>query len=171
MSVHVRPPLLLAVMSTAVLALSGCSLPGDSDDTTRNESGEIEEGGELGVFSFTVGDCFNQGGATEDGAMPQVEAVEGVPCAEPHDAQVFHLFDVTDAEEFPGEESLQVTSEEGCLAEFEAFVGAAYEESVLYSSSFTPTAGSWAQGDREVVCLLVGENGEKLTQDHRDSGA
>jgi Septum formation len=169
-SARVRLALLVASVSIAV-ALSGCSLVGEADETVRNESGEIEEGGDLGVFAFTIGDCFNnpeEVAATGD--TEGVSAVEGVPCEEPHDAQVYHLFDVPEADEFPGEEALETAGEEGCLAEFQAFVGVPYEESILFSRSLTPSADTWGDGDREIVCLLVEQNGEKLTEDHQGSG-
>ena len=53
------------------------------DDTVRGDSGEIIEGGGLGVFVMQDGDCFN----LPDG--DSVVSIEGVPCGDPHDAEVF----------------------------------------------------------------------------------
>ena len=44
-------------MTIAVaLAVASC---GDLDTTTRDDSGEIVEGGEIGVFAVQEGDCIS----------------------------------------------------------------------------------------------------------------
>ena len=59
------------------------------DDETVRDGGEIVEAGGLGVFRMAAGDCVN----FPDGDFEQVEAVEGIPCADPHDAEVYALVD------------------------------------------------------------------------------
>jgi hypothetical protein len=50
-----------------------------------------------------------------------------------------------------------------CVAEFEAYVGLSYVESELNVFPITPTEGSWATGDREIVCALYNLDLSKLT--------
>ena len=106
------------------------------------------------AFDLDVGECFNQ---PESGsAVGEVELVE---CDEPHDFEVFHLVDVEDGE-FPGESAVNEFADVACAAAFEGYVGRDYQSSGLYVSYLHPTAASWAEGDREVVCLLRMDNGQ-----------
>ena len=50
-----------------------------------------------------------------------------------------------------------------CIPEFATFVGLAYEESALDYWPMYPTAGSWENGDREVLCIAWDPSGAKLT--------
>src|SRR3990172_11626 len=52
---------------------------------------------------------------------------------------------------------------ERCVGEFEGFVGLSYEQSDLDLFPITPTAESWAQGDRVVYCALYALDLSKLT--------
>lgn len=94
----------------------------------------------------------------------------GVPCEEAHDAQVFALFAV-DGEAFPGDDAMKAEGETGCASRFESFVAKSYEDSIYYINTVRPTELSWERGDREVICLVVPEDGSpKLTQDLRGAG-
>lgn len=125
----------------------------------RDDSGAITEEGNVDVFTLKVGDCFS----TEE--TDEVSDVGGIPCSEPHDSEVFALinYDADSSAEWPGQEAIDAFSDEGCTAEFEGFIGLPYAESKYYISYLQPTEGSWENGDREVVCLVVGEDGEKIT--------
>jgi len=125
----------------------------------RDDTGAITEEGELDVFALKVGDCFSTD------ATDEVSDVGGTPCSEPHDSEVFALadFDADSSAEWPGQEAIDTFSDESCTAEFEGFIGLPYAESKYYISYLQPTEESWANGDREVVCLVVGEDGEKIT--------
>jgi hypothetical protein len=83
---------LLLVVLTLILAACG--------GAARDDTGTITEGGELDVFSLSVGDCF--GSTTEDA----VASVEAVPCSEPHESEVFALadYDADASAEWPGQE-------------------------------------------------------------------
>jgi hypothetical protein len=112
-----------------------------------------------------VGSCF------DDQALDatEVTSVPIVDCAEPHDNEVYLLFDVTDTI-FPGEDGLMEAAADGCFEEFESFVGLEYSQSILDYSWFTPTAQSWEEGDREVICYLYDLDLKKLTGTMAGSG-
>ena len=50
-----------------------------------------------------------------------------------------------------------------CIAEFADFVGLGYPDSDLDVFPITPTAESWADGDRVVLCALFALDLSKLT--------
>jgi len=109
------------------------------------------------VFSLEVGTCFDDTDETEVSSVPLVD------CAEPHDNEVFAVFDYTETDTFPGAEAMNQAAHELCVAEFEAFVGLGYLESELNVFPITPTEGSWDDGDREIVCALYNVDLSKLT--------
>jgi hypothetical protein len=94
--------------------------------------------------------------------------VAGVPCAKPHDNEVYAVFDVAE-QTFPGE-ALAGIAHEGCLARFEGFVGNDYESSSLDIATLYPSAESWClQNDREVVCAVYVLEAKKLTGSVRNT--
>jgi hypothetical protein len=104
-----------------------------------------------------VGDCFN-GGSLEDipdsGAQGEVtSAPEVVPCSEPHQAEVFHIFTLEE-DEFPGVAQIDDRVAE-CLPVFRAYVGRPYQRSTLEVTSYFPNSQSWLAGDRRFICTLI----------------
>lgn len=129
------------------------------DNTTRNESGDIVESGGLGVLAINVGDCFQ----LPDAEL--VESVEGVPCAEPHDAQVYAEFDLP-AGAFPGQTAVDEQGSRGCYDRWQASVGTIYEEdTVLDFTFFTPQEDGWNAGDHEIMCAIVRIDGAQMFGD------
>jgi hypothetical protein len=112
--------------------------------------------GSASVFELSVGDCFDD--PTSGGEVSSVSAVD---CAEPHDNEVYALYDY-DGDSYPGEAAMSAAADEGCEARFEDYVGIGYLDSELYYTHLTPTQESWDEGDREVVCVLYLPE-EKLT--------
>lgn len=142
----------LIIPVAALLALgTACTSSGESDETTRDESGTIVESGDLGVFAIKVGDCFNDLGSFES----EIEEVDGQSCATDHLYEVYHAFDIA-GDDFPGDDAVVVSAQEGCLATFDSFVGKPYADSALDISYLYPTSDSWSVGDdREVLCMVV----------------
>jgi hypothetical protein len=147
--------MVLTVLAVVVAACGAVESVTDAADELVDES----------VFSMEVGLCFND---PEDGAE-EVSTVEDVDCAEPHDNEVYHVFDV-EGDTFPGDEQITVLGNDGCLEPFAAYVGISEEESVLTYYPITPTQGSWDErGDREIVCALYAEDLSKLEGSAKDT--
>ncbi len=136
------------------------------DNTTRDESGAIVESGGLGAFQMQVGDCFND---PEDLTAELIASVEGVPCHQPHDNEVFAEFDVTYST-FPGQDEVYTDAWWRCYDHFERWVGNDWESSSLEISALTPSDASWAEGDREITCFVYDATLQKLTGTTRGSG-
>lgn len=126
------------------------------DNTTRDDSGAIVESGGLGAFAMHVGDCFNE--PDED----LVVSVEGVPCSDVHDAEVFAEHDVSGPVDWPGYDHFEEAAWMGCFDRFAPYVANTYADSTLDIAILTPTERSWGQGDRTVTCYLVDYYGDTL---------
>lgn len=135
-----------ATAAAAVLALSACS----DDEPKRDSQGNVTEPATAAdVFDLRRGDCTGQ---TEDPS--KVTTIDIVPCDEAHDQEVFAIIQIPGAD-FPGDQALQAQAKKDCAAEFETFVGKAWQESELDFSWLQPTEQSWGQNDRALVCLVI----------------
>ncbi len=105
------------------------------------------------VFSLEVGDCFEDPPSTQ----AQVAEVTIVDCDDPHDQQVYSVFEIDEAG-FPGQEQIDQRARQGCVDRFEDYVGVSYADSELFATWLYPTEVSWDAGDREVVCVLFLED-------------
>jgi hypothetical protein len=100
------------------------------------------------VDRIEVGMCFDD----QDGA--EVEHLPTVPCDEPHQNEVFHLYEV-DGDEYPGQEALTADAERTCRGgAFRDYTGVPLERARFDVYQILPTSESWSRGDREVVCVL-----------------
>lgn len=129
------------------------------DKTERGDNGEIVDSGGLGVFKVRVGDCVQ---LPAEGAE-LFESLEGVPCAQPHDAQAYAEFDL--ALTSYDEAAVEAQADEGCLARFAAAIGQGYEEAEeLDFFTLYPSPESWDEmDDREVSCLVLSVDGSPRT--------
>ena len=160
-----RRPLLLVVSAVALaLTASGCGaildeITGPSEAQRDEPGGEVTEASDADVFSVQVGDCIVSS-RLDDAA--EIESVPVVPCAEPHDLEIYAETELPEGD-YPGEEAITASAEEFCAGEFEPFVGLAYEESAHEYWYFTPLEDGWnTQGDRVVQCVLD-TNGTDVT--------
>ncbi|GGA72907.1 hypothetical protein GCM10011490_24610 [Pseudoclavibacter endophyticus] len=132
------------------LALSGCSLLGGvlgGGGADRGDDGQVTETAEDSVFAVQVGDCLNEPDGTE------VSDVELIPCAEPHDYEVFDELELPEGD-FPSD--IEDQAKEFCEGDaFTEFVGVDYGSSQLYATYFVPTQDGWEQqDDRLIQCII-----------------
>jgi hypothetical protein len=128
----------------------------------RDETGAIVDGGDVSAFDIRLGDCFDDAGVFSEGDS-EVSKVPAVPCAEPHDNEVYAVFDVS-LTSFPEGDEMSNLAFDSCLERFQPFVGKDYESSSLDIATLYPSRESWdRQNDREVVCVVFDVNANKLT--------
>ena len=60
----------------------------------RDSSGAIVDAGNIGAFQLRSGDCFNDAGFSFEGEE-EISSLPGVPCSQPHDNEVYAVFDVS----------------------------------------------------------------------------
>ncbi|MDG4832938.1 septum formation family protein [Solwaraspora sp. WMMD1047] len=126
-----------------------------ADGATRNDAGEITEGGSVSSFDLATGDCLN--GLKESASITSLPAV---PCSQPHEGEVFGTFTVT-GDSFPGNTAISSQAEEGCTDRLAQYAPAAADDDSLELFFLHPTSESWAQGDREVVCIANDPSGQR----------
>jgi hypothetical protein len=123
----------------------------------RDDQGLLTNTGTVPVDELRVGDCFDVGDEIE------ISEVEGGPCTDPHEYQVYHVQDYQTAA-LPTDAELDgVVFDTVCLPPFEAFVGTPYLDSALYVRMITPSAESFEDGDREYICVLFDLEDAELT--------
>lgn len=150
----------IVALTVLMLLLAAC---GNSDDqTVRDDSGNVIEGGEIGVFSLNLSDCF------VDLPVGDVLNLEAVPCGDDHLYEIYHLFDV-DMDEFDSA-AIDAAAGDGCVDAFEGYMGVPFETSYYTFDALQPSAGSWEAGDREVVCFATPKNGLPLAGTARNAG-
>ncbi len=160
MKMRTRRALALAGSAVALsVALTGCSalngiLGGGAGDADRDEeTGQVTESANIDIFALKVGDCMMEApsGLLED--------IDVVPCAEPHDQEVFYEITMDDGDF--SEEAVDAASQE-CIGDaYASFVGVAYEASTLEVYPITPTQQTWDElNDRVVQCVISDPAGQ-----------
>lgn len=131
-------------------------------EAKRDETGAIVAEGTIDAFKIRVGDCFDDSDSASVGEESSVTGVHGVPCSQPHDNEVYAVFDVN-LTEFPSGDGMAQVAFDSCLERFESFVGRDYPSSALDILTLYPSYESWhRQNDREVVCALYDVTLSKL---------
>ena len=150
--------ILFGIVMTVVYANVDLSDPASDRDPA---TAWVDPGHGVGV----VGQCFLLD------LLTAVDFTDVVPvdCAEPHDAEVYHVEVLTD-DTFPGEEAVIAQAEEICGTQFEVFVGRDYETSTLDFGFGYPLAGSWKYGNRDVFCYVITVDGSQRTGSARGTG-
>ena len=148
--------LLYAIVGLGVVAYNVAT------QADRNAAGNIVDSGNVDAFTIRPGDCFNEAGALDMDQAGEVSSLPGVPCSEPHDNEVYAVFEVS-FNEFPGDDQIADSAFEQCLDRFSSFVGTDYESSTLDIAALYPSNESWSiQDNREVICAVYDMNGGKL---------
>ncbi|WP_170219498.1 septum formation family protein [Nocardioides litoris] len=149
----------VAVVVGLVPSLGGCGLFGGDD-------------GEEGVQSIEPGQCFQVPSEVKE----QLADLDEVPCDEPHDREAFAVIgyeppdDETDADVFPGDDTLTRYADGRCASAFGDYTGTPYLDSDLYFTYLLPSPRSWQSGDRDVVCFAF-DPGRRLDRSVRDPDA
>lgn len=138
------------------LTLSGCSWWGPTRDAPRDSAGAVVSAGTVDANVLKVGDCLNEPDSEE------FETVGAIPCSQPHDYQVFHVFTVT-GRSYPSDARWDELSDPCYAGKYTEFVGVSYDDSELDAFPFTPTDEAWSNGDRTIQCIIGEEDPTPVT--------
>ncbi|MEC7144216.1 MAG: septum formation family protein, partial [Actinomycetota bacterium] len=96
-------------------------------DGPMREAGQpgVVRSGSLSVFELMVGDCLAD---PSEAAIPsEVDALDAVPCSQPHRLEVFAVVAVETGDDlYPGESALTAQADAGCLGEFPGYTSVEY---------------------------------------------
>jgi hypothetical protein len=134
------------------------------DSTTRDDSGEVVDGGDMLPTKLRVGDCFDDPALWNAGnEQIEAEVIQGVPCSKPHNFEVYAIFEMEGSDdEYPGQPAIDKRAVD-CFREFRKFVGVPYAKSDLEVSLYFPTSASWrVVGDRAITCVAWDPRDKRL---------
>lgn len=86
-------------------------------------------------------------------------------CSEPHDMEVAGRFELSEAAgvAYPGYLAIRQEAYKQCQPVFESWTGVAFWDSKYDINTITPSASTWDDGDRSVICLIETVDGKPLT--------
>ena len=183
-----RIPPIAAVLALIVVA-SACNSAGGASVTARassplstetsssaTESASVAasasasasanaSGVQTSAFDLELGDCFSTGDIS---AVTEVTVVD---CAASHVYEVFGLteYEAAATDSFPGDDALNSAADDACRPAFNDYVGIAYDDSDWYGTFINPSESTWADGDREIVCVLHTQDETSVTGSAKDS--
>jgi hypothetical protein len=136
---------LVAVALTLPL-VSGCSYFGRGDDSSKGVS----------VFDIKVGQCFE----AQSEVKAQLSELTELDCAEDHAQESYAIVPYTGdggdaADVYPGDDALAKFADGACAGEYGAYVGVDYLDSKLFYTYLLPSARSWEDDDRSVICFVT----------------
>lgn len=131
----------LLIVAAVVLAFASGSV--------SVQSGAQPGSDDVAPTSLQAGQCITS--LTE---TTNLTSVPIVPCTEPHQGEVFAVFDLPEGA-YPGETQLaeQVTTR--CSEELAAYAPTAAQDGSVRLFYIYPLERNWADGDRETVCIAV----------------
>ena len=124
-------------------------------------------GGGTSPASLGAGDCIDVPSAADLSAIPKRL------CTEPHDAEVFHVFEVAGAgggTAYPTDPEWGTLIYPVCDPAFEDYTGTPVETRTDIDYVYlVPTEDRWASGDRRVTCFIQSLDGSPLLRSYRVS--
>ena len=109
-----------------------------------------------------VGDCFDEPAAE----VEEIGDVQHRPCTDPHDAEVIVVKDYAapDGAVYPSDTSIENFIDAQCVAAADTYTDGKFDvDTDLYVGLYRPTAESWTDGERGMMCYLYRNGGAKLT--------
>jgi hypothetical protein len=113
------------------------------------------------VFRLNPGECLNS-------APNASSAVHVVPCAQPHDGEVFAAFALA-GRSWPGSAAVRARAGAGCMSRLGSYLNPQLATVTLAQYYIYPSPGAWAVGERTVICEIRSTQG-KLTGSVRGLG-
>ena len=124
------------------------------------------------VNLVVAGMCVNESNFS-DPAAQFIGVITLMDCSQPHNAEVFLVFDLS-AEAgapFPGDQQLLDQADQGCIDAFAGYIGIDYFESELEVGFLYPSERTWRRDDdRRVICYVYDPDLENLTGSVAGSG-
>jgi Septum formation len=102
------------------------------------------------VFGLHTGQCI-------DTAPNGIGHARAVPCAQPHDAEIYATYRLADRR-WPGAAAVGGQARQGCQPKLSAYLNPQLATSLSLSYAY-PGQGAWSLGERTVVCEVHAAHG------------
>ncbi|HEV2256557.1 MAG TPA: DivIVA domain-containing protein [Streptosporangiaceae bacterium] len=140
----------LLVVGWLILALND---PWSSTSSIATTS-SIPSTGQLTMRQLQVGDCLQGSGQTVEDFSQGNGPFTGVPCTQPHTAEVFFAGNAWPRSlAYPGDQAVHDHGHARCLKAFSAYDGIDSSSSTFDVVFSTPTSSTWPGDDRRLVCF------------------
>jgi hypothetical protein len=128
----------------------------------------LRGGGSSNANTLAAGDCIDVPSSAAIATIPTL------PCTEPHDGEVFHVFEITGAggagTTYPADPEWGPLIYPVCDPAFERYTGTAVETRTDIDYVYlVPTEDRWLNGDRRVTCFIQALDGAPLLRSYRES--
>jgi len=138
----------------------------ESDETVRDTSGEVIEGGDVGITALQIGDCYQFPTGfieLEENESLEFEELSVVPCTVPHDAEIFSS-KVLSGTYYPGDDAFMGELSDFCFDDYQSYTGVAFYDDGPHVINLTnPSKEGWEDhGRKTLTCSVAMKNGEKL---------
>jgi len=127
---------------------------GEDKSAEQQQPARESKEGTITAGALKVGDCIS-GANSRTG---DVRTFDGVDCDEPHDGEVYTLIRLKGADNAkpPSEAFINRKGQRGCRARLRRQATAkAFKDSQLGFKFVYPTPDSWADGDRDITCVVT----------------
>ena len=167
----------------ALVLLTGCahSLKQSASSATTTTvpltDADGPAGTPKGVVELAAGTCFN------DVADPTRKpyAVMVVDCPSPHTYEAYDQIRYTGGgtgtstagaagKPYPGKDQMRTAAEDACFSTFQNWMGVEWKRSDFDIATWWPSAESWAQADRTILCAVYKAVGGKVAGSVRGTG-
>jgi hypothetical protein len=114
-----------------------------------------DAGDRVKVQTLRPGDCVN--GLDENSATTSLPTV---PCTEPHDGEVYAVFDLAGGD-YPGEDEAGRLAQIGCIDRKATHAAKVADDSNFKLFLLYPNRPSWGSGDHAVTCIAMDARGSQ----------
>jgi Septum formation/Domain of unknown function (DUF4190) len=137
----------LVISALWVIALGALIAVAVLSSAQRDDSGAVTKAGSMSASDLREGDCLRMAPKDDQG----VGSVDVTPCASPHRAEVYAVFDLP-AEPYPGDSRVQQLADQGCQDRTPDISGT--DTSTLEALYLYPQQRQWDSGERSVSCII-----------------
>jgi hypothetical protein len=147
-----------AVIAALVISLSPHSGHGTATGNVRPTNSArptpTPTVGNLHLSELQAGDCLTGSNMQLNKNSPWPRLTLGVPCSQPHTAEVFYANNsFWKNGPYPGDSTISKDGDAACNQAFAAYVGIAYSKSIYTTTNILPDSSTWSTGDRALHCV------------------
>jgi hypothetical protein len=170
----------ICALALVCVPLWSCAILDEAGDTTTTTATPgpttttIPPGTPIAFEGILPGQCFDKVPSPDQ----QPYAAMLIPCEQPHTYELYTQLTYTDdagkkanlSVVYPGETVVRTRAEALCFAEFEPWIGTSWTKSDFDVEVWWPSAISWDQRDRTVLCAAYPYDGKRTSGSARGSG-